>query len=302
MKHVFLKTIFFAAAVTLFAQMAHVAHAEGATLFFKAPVAPVGVGDEFLVPVLLDTGGQKVNTIAGDLVFSDSTLVLKRVATANSMVTAWIESPVISGNSVTFSGIMPGGYESVLDPLSNAYSPGIVITLVFQAKSAGRASLAFTDSHLYLNDGNGSEVGLVSLPYVFPVSFEGSGQVADAGDTLPPESFIPIVSASPDIYAGAYALYFGTTDKGTGIDHYEVSENHRGWVRAESPYLIVNQSLSGSLQVKAVDGAGNYRIEDVPGMKVFNRRLVLIPIGFFVLLLLFLAFIYKREMRKYKQQ
>ncbi len=80
-----------------------------------------------------------------------------------------------------------------------------------------------------------------------------------------------------------------------------MSEGYNDWVRTQSPYLIIDQSLKSSLRVKAVDGAGNYRIEEVPGIGIFNKDLIFIPISLMIGVLVILLVFYKRAMRKYKK-
>jgi hypothetical protein len=234
--------------------------------------------------------------------FSDPTLTLERVFSANSIVTSWIQSPVASGNSVIFSGIMPGGYESVVDPVTGAHMSGTVLTLVFKAHSPGSAVLSFSDSHVYLNDGLGTETGLTSLPYTFTIGPQGTGMKTGSADTTPPEAFTPIVSSSPDLFKGAYAVFFGTTDKGTGIDYYEVSEGSGDWIRAESPYKLSDQTLRSTIRVKAVDLAGNYLIEEIPGTLSFSKSLLLIPFGLIIIFLIVIFVIYERKMKQLKDR
>jgi hypothetical protein len=67
-------------------------------------------------------------------------------------------------------------------------------------------------------------------------------------------------------------LVFSTQDKGSGIDYYEVKEESQfllfrllpsKWHRAESPYLLRDQSLSSRIYVKAVDRAGNKQFAEL---------------------------------------
>ncbi len=284
--------------VVTFFSTTQTTYAGNASLFFSAPTTPIGIGDEFAVTLMLNSGGQTVNTIAGDMLFSDPMLELIRVTTGNSVVTSWIQSPIISGNSVTFSGIMPGGYESTIEPLTNTKLNGSVLTLVFRALNSGSATISFSDSHLYLNDGLGTETPLSALPYTFTINKDPSGMRSDLNDTVPPEEFTPIVSASTDLFEGAYAIFFSTTDKGSGIDHYEVKEGGSDWVRADSPYKLSDQSLKSTIRVKAVDVAGNVRIAELSAALSFSKILILIPIGFIVILLIVIFVVYERKMKK----
>jgi hypothetical protein len=266
-----------------------------AQFIFEKPSATVGVDDEFSVDVKLALpANTTINTLAGDIVFSDSNLKLERVTTANSIVTSWIESPLMSGNSVTFSGIMPGGYNGVIEPVTNSVRNGSVFTLVFKAVSSGSASLAFSDSHLYLNDGEGTEIPVTASVFTFSIATHGSGLAVDINDTVLPEAFTPVIAASPDVFNGANAVYFQTKDTGTGIDHYEISEGSGDWVVATSPYRLSDQTLHSRVRVKAVDVAGNYIIEEIAAKPGFRKSLFLIPAA--VLILIVIIFLVLRKL------
>jgi hypothetical protein len=71
------------------------------------------------------------------------------------------------------------------------------------------------------------------------------------------------------LFGGKYVLIFNTIDRESGISHFEVAEQKlkfcfpsekEKWERAESPYLIKDQSLKSIIKVKAVDKVGNERI------------------------------------------
>ncbi len=288
-------------AVVLFASFAApYAEASSASLFFTTPQMDVGIEDEFSLSLMLNTDNQIINTIAGDILFSDTTIEPIRIMTGNSIVSSWIQPPFISGNSVTFSGIMPGGYESTTNLLSNEKQDGLVFTIVFRGKQPGLATVSFAESNLYLNDGLGTEVEHSTLPFSTTITKNSNGIRSELNDTVPPESFVPVVSSSVDLFDGAKALFFSTTDKGSGVDYYEISEGFGAWKRASSPYRINDQSLHRLIRVKAVDVAGNYRIETVPGSGSQTATLGLIPIALVVILLLWIFVVYKKRMKKFK--
>ena len=66
------------------------------------------------------------------------------------------------------------------------------------------------------------------------------------------------------IYGGAWVAVFNTSDTGSGIDHFEISEGGQRFTRAESPYLLKDQSRTATIEVKAIDYAGNERVETIP--------------------------------------
>jgi hypothetical protein len=109
-------------------------------------------------------------------------------------------------------------------------------------------------------------------------------------DSTPPEDFKPEIGKDPTIFGGKYFLSFATTDKMSGIDHFEILEaDRRGfkrgttrkaeWKRVESPYLLEDQSLQSIIKVKAVDKAGNEKISEIiPPAKPFPYWIIFVII------------------------
>ena len=72
-------------------------------------------------------------------------------------------------------------------------------------------------------------------------------------------------------------MVFATIDKTSGVDYYEVKEGKHDFQRAESPYLLEDQSLRSKISVRAVDKAGNERIaEIIPPFKVSWKDIVIL--------------------------
>ena len=272
-------------------------------IIFQNPNKTLGVGDEFSMPILLSSQDENVNAISGDIVWSDETLSAMNVFSANSIVSSWVEMPHISGNSVVFSGIMPGGYQGgVIDPMTQKSSPGTIAVITFRVKKAGTAKIEFTDEHLYKNDSFGTEVPLQNNPLTLSFSEKGSGLSVFTYDTNPPEDFIPIISQDPNVYDGRFTVVFSTNDKETGIDHYEVKQGEDGeWVRAESPFPLVDQEFSGTVFVKAIDLVGNYKIGAVQMEQKAPISVMVIYLILIVLALIFLRWMFVRHLKKKKK-
>ncbi len=88
-------------------------------------------------------------------------------------------------------------------------------------------------------------------------------------DTTPPEEFKPEIAE----IEGKKYLVFSTTDKISGVDHYEIATlNQVGiflnakpkieWKVGKNPYLLGDQNLS-KIFVKAIDKAGNEQISEI---------------------------------------
>ena len=180
----------------------------------------------------------------------------------------WITQPSESvSGTVSFAGIIPGGFEGAASS---------VLSLWFTAISPGTASLSLGDVTVLLNDGEGTPAKTTTQSATITISSGvSSGTSSVAPSYISPELFTPIVSSDPNVFGGQFFLSFATTDKGSGIDHYEVLEAPTGrnstgnggvsnWQVATSPYLLRDQTLSSDIYVRAVDHAGNFIIVKVP--------------------------------------
>ena len=125
------------------------------------------------------------------------------------------------------------------------------------------------------NDGQGSPIAASSTSATVTVAAAVSGTIPlpPTVSFAVPEPFVPVISENPDVYGGKHFLVFSATDKGSGIDHYEVLEVPTGrhaalpsssWQVATSPYLLQDQNLSSDIYVRAVDHAGNAIVVKVP--------------------------------------
>jgi hypothetical protein len=89
-------------------------------------------------------------------------------------------------------------------------------------------------------------------------------------DSTVPEEFKSEIGQDPSVFEGKYFLSFSTTDKLSGIDHYEVREGKKDFKIAKSPYVLEDQNLRGKIIVKAIDKAGNEQISEIiPPSKPF---------------------------------
>ncbi len=106
----------------------------------------------------------------------------------------------------------------------------------------------------------------------------------------PPEPFA-IESGKGDILDGKAYVAFSTTDKGSGIDHFETAERRipfipLNWEVSQSPYVPHDQYGTSDLFVKAVDVAGNVRVEEYPRLHALR------PYEWYVLALVLLACVF----------
>lgn len=229
--------------------------------------------------------------------FPSNLIRVENFSSANSIFSLWVNRP--SGNDfdkinrygvLTFSGGIPNGY---CDSGNDEIVLGRVIFRVntpCNFTDLKKTEIEFMENtRLLLNDGAGTATDILKSGAHYdikPTNSTSSNLWAAQldKDKTPPEVFTIGAASTPNIFNGQLFITFNTQDNQTGIDHYEVAESgtNKGaktlmsrlretylpkkdelpiaWMRAESPYLLKDQSLSGLVKVKAVDKAGNERI------------------------------------------
>ncbi len=236
-----------------------------AGMFFEGKDQPMAVNQLFEVKVFIDTAGENINTIEGNIFFPTQLLELKELKESNSIIIFWVEAPkALPAGKISFSGITPGGYQG---------NRGQVLSFIFQTKATGEGILQVRDSKVYLNDGLGTQKELPLSDFYFltreelkPVPF-----LEEKKDITPPESFRPAIGESPEIFNGGHFLVFATQDKDSGVEGFFVFESSmkrkdifkNEWQPAQSPYLLKDQDLRSYVYVKARDKAGNERVEEI---------------------------------------
>jgi hypothetical protein len=259
--------------------------AQAASLYMDPNVAELKRGDTIKVSVRLDTEENEcVNAIDGVITYSEN---IQPVDTSrgNSIFSMWVEEPVIdkTKRTITFAGGIPNGYCGRIpgDPrLTNN-----IVDLLFQSpglqvgttESGNEASIDFNEkTQVYLNDGFGTLAQATFFGSKIQLSKDAGNvqlnpwQEAVVGDSVPPEKFSIALEQTKNAFSNDFFIVFNTTDKQSGIDHYEVieeplnSKNLFGWgaltapwIEVKSPYVLEDQSLNSSIRVKAIDKAGN---------------------------------------------
>ena len=243
--------------------------------------------DIFIVEIKLNTEDENINATKIGLTFPQNILEVKDFSKGDSILILWAQEPIFSNQTgiVYFTGGIPNGYQGKDGPLAK---------IVFQAKSEGEATVQFTeDSQVLSNDGLGTPARLDTEGATFIILSEKLEIPKDAWkdelkkDNISPELFEIEISKNPTIFEGKYFIAFSTIDKQTGIDYYEIREGDREWKRAQSPYLLENQSLRNKILVKAVDKAGNERIAEItPPYKIAGQDIVILFVIFIGILVI----------------
>lgn len=256
-----------------------------ATLYMDPNTAELKRGDTITVAVRLDAGQDEcVNAVDGVITYSDNIQPVD-ISRGNSILSLWVEEPVINKekHTITFAGGIPNGYCGRIagDPrLTNNVidmqfqSPGLQIGT---PNSGTTAHIDFDpQTHVFLNDGQGTIASTSLFGSQIELLKETGNAIQDPwndlvrSDQIAPEKFGIDLERTPNAYSDKYFIVFNTTDKQTGIDHYEVMEQplssknffgwgaaNAAWKTAKSPYVLEDQSLNSTIRVKAIDKAGN---------------------------------------------
>lgn len=254
-----------------------------ALLYLDPDIADIHRGDTVTLSLRLDTDEDECINTVDVVVEYDPTIRAVDVSRGESILNIWVEDPVINeeNHTITFAGGIPGGYCGRIagDPsLTN-----IITELVFRSpgfniggdeRESARVWLSDV-SQVLLHDGFGSKAPLRTQGATLNLLDTAGSSVEDEwllrvqNDTTPPAPFSITLANDDSAFSGKYFITFNTQDKQSGIDHYEVMEEpfkdfnlfkwgaaDAPWERAESPYVLEDQSLNSTIRVRAIDKAG----------------------------------------------
>jgi hypothetical protein len=244
-----------------------------ASLSLQTPSQTTQLNTPFAVDVILDSQGQTINATQGSLTFPTDGLVLKGIYEGNSIINLWIQKPqeTLSG-TIVWSGIIPGGFDGILEPNQTSTSPGKLFAVVFNPIKTGTANINFQTSTVLLNNGRGTPANLTTDGIVITVtsSTNSASQLPTmiTNDHNPPDPFTITLTRDPNLFNNRWFIVFNAQDKESGVASYGILEsiyprkniNDSEWRTAVSPYALRDQSLASYVYVRAVDYAGNARV------------------------------------------
>ncbi len=305
-----------------------------ASFYTEPPIGTLREGDTLIVPVRLAVEKNEcINAVDVVLEYSDN---LNPVDTSigKSILSLWLEQPTINKDlhQITFAGGIPNGYcgrtegdPSLTNVLAEVVFRTTEISLGENTSSldtsfSPEAWVSFSSSSsAYLNNGSGDKVSLRLIGSDISITKNYDGLISDSwqeeikNDTINPEDFTIELSTDP---VGKYWIIFNTSDKQTGISHYEVLEEPlsefknfkwgrtgASWIVAKSPFYLKDQSLNSTIWVKAVDKAGNETVatlvpknnptyKDLVGFDYSFFSIVTNPISLMIMILLLVIGLY----------
>ncbi len=276
---------------------------QAAELYFEPKAQEFGVGQDFQIDLMLDTQEKEINAMEASIVFPEELVEITDIKDGSSILTLWVEQPSLHEEKITFAGIVPGGFAGVVGPYEGA-KPGKILSIALKTKNPGQGEVALEDVQVLLHDGLGTPVDFSISNFHFSIFEDVEVKpVEPVPDITPPKPFTPEIVQHPELFDGKYFLVFSTTDKDSGISHYEVQETREKiqetkWQRAESPYVLQDQDLRSYIYIKAVDRAGNERIEVVEPPYPIVKWYQVWWIWAIILLVVIFAYFVKRKLWK----
>lgn len=244
------------------------AQAYAARIYMEPEASTFGLGDTFITTVRIDNEEECINAVNVEIVYPKETLRAVDFGRGDSIFSLWALEPKLDtqNGTVSFAGGIPGGYcGRIAGDAALSNTLGRVIFTVVDAKQK-TAAVSFTkNTAAYLNDGLGTPAVLTTHGSTLtilanPVQDNNPWLLEVAADNTPPQTFSIEVQSTTGVFGGRYYIVFATSDKESGLDHFEIYERN-GWKKITSPYVLNDQSLLGvgAIRLRAVDKAGNVR-------------------------------------------
>ena len=206
----------------------------------------------YTAEIVIDTGNVSINALEGSI-HIPSGVNIEEIQTGHSAIVIWIKPPTLeANNTITFSGITPGGFRGK-QPL---------FSFSGELNSEDLSQFTYSQVVALKDDGSGTTAKVT-------LSARYSDEVLE--DSIPPELFVPIISRSEDLFGGKPFVTFLSQDKGVGIDRYEYastwffSPSEKEWKQASSPQEIKTSELFKKIYIRAVDKNGNEQTAHMVG-------------------------------------
>ena len=259
------------------------------------------IGKEFYVDVMLDTKGESINGVQGQITFEKDKILFIRAEEGKSIINLFIDKPKAYGDTIGFSGIITSGFSGVIDPFNQKHKlNGTLLRLIFEAKSEGLTDINTKDFIITLNDGLGTTESVSPSKSSYSVSNLDNNIVSNTENDTNPEISSYVIQ-DPNLYGGKYVLIFDAKDKGSGIKDVKIKEGQTEWKIIVSPYLLEDQSRHSMVTLEATNYKGASIMVNVESLPVEGISTSFVFVFIILLILLILLMIKKIYEFKYKK-
>lgn len=267
-----------------------------ADLFIQTKNDEYRIGEQFIVSVaVISEEANQINAVDLKFGFSEETLKFISSIERDSIISLFVDRPKMDNGVVTLSGITPGGFYGVIDPIIDPQKllPVKIIDFIFEPIASGRGEITLSDGTLYRNDGSGLPVVFTPWPKILNIKDEIFESKIDLMDETPPLPFE--IQVIKDEGIKGYLLIFNAKDEGSGIDHYEIFEEGRSMAISDSPYVLKNKPPKGTITVRAYDKAGNIQSTSIESPEFPAEKSINIFSIIAIIILIVLVLIYRKK-------
>jgi hypothetical protein len=255
--------------------------ANAVNIYPDESVSSINVGEPTLVKIFIDTEGKEINSIEGFLKISGD-VKISEVNTGGSVFNLWPEKPeIINNQEISFTGGTEGGVYGknlrFLNFIITPISEGSIVFNPYEIRS-------------YLNDGLGTKILYTNSSFkINAKQFNTDDKPSLEEDKNKPFPFNIELGHDQFLFNGKYFITFNATDSSSGIDKYQVKEGNLPFIDTDNSYVLKDQSLKTKVIVKAIDSAGNERVQEFNAgqMSIFGKILR------YILLFVILYILYK---------
>jgi len=300
-----MKKYIFAKCLVLFLVMGFIPNiARAANIYLETSRNTVSAGDTFIIQVKIDAENKDINSVEGDIILGsqNNNFVVNDFSLAQSPFTLWPQTPSLSqdGNTVSFAGGVPGGFNSNKVTLFN---------IIVETNQEGDIEVSPKNIIVFANDGQGTKLPITVNDLKVKVVPNNTGNVVNNEwtdlinqDKENPSVLLITLGRESSLFEGKRFAFFTAIDTKSGINYYEVSENGNPAVRSGGMYVLQNQDdgITPDLVVTAYDKAGNKKVAvyEAPGFTILGISLRYFII-FAVIFIILILFRIRKRNRKY---
>jgi len=272
------------------------------TILLKPSTTQISIGEQFYVDVMINPYGKTINGIEGTIAYDSAKIKFDHPEESGSQISLWIERPRVNdtGDQIEFGGIIPNGFSGVIDPFNQKEKlPGQVIRLIFEGKESGIFNIGTANFYITLNDGLGTMDKIDSENLILKVNTNIDKIIYKSKNITSPTLTAEVVK-NENLNNNKYTLIFEAHDEGSGIKEIIIKEGNRNWKKAESPYLLIDQSRNSIIMLQATNFVGQSIVLNIERLPYDFYK----PLNIFLLIILMLVlyFLIKKIYEKNKNE
>lgn len=291
------KIIFFSSLIIIFG-----CKSVSATSVFVTQNEKAGL---IIVDVMLDSKDQSINAVGGTLSFDSTVLGNPSIHTKDSIINNWITGPSLdelhdtNNQTISWGGIIPGGFAGVLSPFYEGVKPGRIFQVVFTPLIKTQTTISLKNLDIRANDGEATSIPVPNISITFDINYSS----ANVDNIVPLDSKNLHASIGQDksIFNNRYFLAFYDSIDISSIDHYEILESpfssstmssNVNWQKATSPTLLTDQERNSYIHLRAIgkDGSIAYIIINPSPTISKSKNIFRYVIIIIIILMLFILF------------